>query len=84
MQPPVPVASPVPQRRFERIRQPSTRYSKDQYLLLIDGEEPENFEKATEDEHKQKWIEVMQDELHENKTFDLMKLSKGKKVLKNK
>ena len=39
------------------------------------------------DEHKQKWFEAMQDEmksLHENKTFELVKLPKGKRALKNK
>ena len=39
------------------------------------------------DENKEKWMKVMQDEmksLHENKTFDLVKLPNGKKALKNK
>ena len=40
-----------------------------------------------EDEHKDKWIEVMQDEmksLHECHTYELVKLPKGMKDLKNK
>lgn len=40
-----------------------------------------------EDGKKNKWLKVMEDEmksLHENHTFDLVKLSQGKKVLKNK
>ena len=40
-----------------------------------------------EDEHKKEWVEAMQDEmtsLHENNTFELVKLPKGKKALKNK
>ncbi|KAL5842405.1 hypothetical protein ACOSQ3_013008 [Xanthoceras sorbifolium] len=84
---PTPVASPIPLRRSERTRQPSTRYSANEYVLLTDGGEPENFEEAMDDESKQKWIEAMQDEmksLHENKTFELVKLPKGKKALKNK
>jgi hypothetical protein len=39
-----------------------------------------------EDEHKKEWVEAMQDEmtsLHENSTFELVKLPKGKKALKN-
>jgi len=39
------------------------------------------------DEHKQKWIKAMQDErkpLHENKDFELMKLLRDKRALKNK
>jgi hypothetical protein len=38
-------------------------------------------------EHKNKWLEAMQDEmksLHENNTFELVELPRGKKVLKNK
>ncbi|MCF7184052.1 hypothetical protein L3H42_11185 [Corynebacterium sp. MC-13] len=40
-----------------------------------------------EDEHKGQWIEAMQDEmksLHENHTYELVKLPKGMKALKNK
>ena len=40
-----------------------------------------------EDEHKEEWIEAMQDEmksLHENNTFELVKLPKGKRALTNK
>ena len=39
------------------------------------------------DEHKNHWLEAMEDEmnsLHENNTFELVKLPKGKKALKNK
>ena len=86
-QPPVDEASLVPLRRSDRIRQPSIRYPRDQFVLLTDGGEPESFEEATNDESKHKWIEAMQDEmksLHENKTFELVKLPKGKRALKNK
>jgi ATP-binding cassette subfamily B (MDR/TAP) protein 1 len=39
------------------------------------------------DEHKNQWLEAIKDEmssLHENNTFELVKLPKGKKALKNK
>ena len=55
-------------------------------MLVTDGGEPESFEEAMEDEHKKKWIEAMEDEmksLHENRTFKLVKLPKGKRALKN-
>ena len=38
-----------------------------------------------EDEHKNQWIEAMQDEmksLHENHTYELVKLPKGMRALK--
>ena len=73
-------------RRSNRQRQPSTRYSSDEYVTLTDGGEPECFEEAMESEEKQKWLEAMQDEmksLHENHTYDLAKLPKGKRALEN-
>ncbi|KAL9253449.1 Retrovirus-related Pol polyprotein from transposon TNT 1-94-like protein [Drosera capensis] len=63
-----------------------TRYPSDEYVNLTDGGEPECFEEAMNSEEKQKWQDAMEDEmksLHNNHTFDLMKLSKGKKALKN-
>jgi len=87
VQPPVIPTSPILLRRSSRTRQSSTRYPSDQYVLLTDEGEPESFEEAMGDEHRQKWIEVMQDEmkaLHDNKTFELMKLPKGKRALENK
>ncbi|KAJ0797294.1 putative RNA-directed DNA polymerase [Helianthus annuus] len=77
----------VPLRRSTRNRHPSTRYSADEYVLLTDGGEPECYEEAMEDEHKREWVEAMQDEmnsLYENNTFELVKLPKGKRALKNK
>ena len=55
-------------------------------MQVTDWGEPESFEEAMEDEHKKKWIEAMEDEmksLHKNKTFELVKLPKGKRALKN-
>ena len=49
--------------------------------------EPESFEKAKKDTHSHKWLSVMQDKidsLHENHTYELTKLSKGKRALRNK
>ena len=37
-------------------------------------------------DHKEEWLEAMNDEmnsLQENRTYDLVKLPKGKRVLKN-
>ena len=56
-------------------------------MLLTDGGEPECYEETMEDDHKDQWIELMQDEiksLHENHTYDLLKLPKGMRALKNK
>lgn len=85
---PVPDMPPfVPLRRSIRDRHPSTHYSADEYVLLTDGGEPECYTEAMEDEHKKEWVEAMQDEmtsLYENNTFELVKLPKGKRTLKNK
>ena len=56
-------------------------------MLLTDGGEPECYVEALEDEHKKEWLVAMQDEiqsLHQNHTFELVKLPKGMKALKNK
>jgi len=53
---------------------------------LTDGGELECFEEALESEEKQKWLDAMQDEmksLHDNHTYDLVKLPKGKMALEN-
>jgi hypothetical protein len=84
---PVPEIPPdVPLRRSTGDRHPSTRYSVDEYVLLTDGGEPECYAEAMEDEHKLEWVDAMQDEmksLHDNHTFDLVKLPKGKRALTN-
>ncbi|RVW34206.1 Retrovirus-related Pol polyprotein from transposon TNT 1-94 [Vitis vinifera] len=74
--------SDIPLRRSTRDRHPSTWYSVDDYVLLTDGGEPESYVEAMEDENKMKWVDAMQDEmesLHENHSFELVKLPKGKK-----
>ncbi|GKA87395.1 putative RNA-directed DNA polymerase [Tanacetum coccineum] len=84
---PVPMPPFVPLRRSTRDHHPSTRYSANEYVLLTDGGEPECYAEAMEDEHKKEWFDAMQDEmksLYENNTFELTKLPKGKRALKNK
>jgi len=55
--------------------------------MLTDGGEPENFQEARVYEQKDRWNKAMQEEidsLHKNNTYDLVKLPKGRKALKNK
>ncbi|KAL5838732.1 hypothetical protein ACOSQ3_015901 [Xanthoceras sorbifolium] len=55
--------------------------------MLTDRGEPESYNEAITDQHKTEWLKAMQEEmksLHENHTFDLVKLPQGKKALKNK
>ncbi|RDX79232.1 hypothetical protein CR513_40372, partial [Mucuna pruriens] len=69
-------------RKSNRQRQSSTRYPSDEYVILTDGEELECYQEAMESEERQKWLDAMQDEiksLHDNHTYDLVKLPKGKK-----
>ena len=59
-----------------------------QYILLTNEGDPECYDEAIADEHKEKWLSAIQDEmqdsLHENYTYDLIELPKGKRALKNK
>ncbi|GJX59461.1 putative RNA-directed DNA polymerase [Tanacetum coccineum] len=74
-------------RRSTRDHHPSIRYSVHEYVLLTDGGEPECYAETMEDEHKKEWFKAVEDEmnsLHENNTFELVKLPKGKRALKNK
>uniref|UniRef100_A0A803N8D4 Uncharacterized protein n=1 Tax=Chenopodium quinoa TaxID=63459 RepID=A0A803N8D4_CHEQI len=77
---------PDPVRRSIRDRRPSIRYPSSDYVLLTDGGEPESFEEAMDSDDKQHWLDAMKDEmksLHDNHTFDLVKLPKGKRALRN-
>lgn len=82
-QPPV-----APQlRRSTREHQPNTRYPTNEYVMITDAGEPEDFDEVQNDQHKKEWLKAMQEEmdaLHENHTYDLVKLPEGKKALKNK
>ncbi|CAL9017851.1 unnamed protein product [Prunus brigantina] len=81
-----PVAEFQP-RRSTRVRRPPSRYSPDDYVLLTDGGEPECYKEAlTHDQHDE-WLKAMHEEmqsLHENHTYDLVNLPKGRRALKNK
>lgn len=81
-----PEVQPIPLRRSTRGQQPSKKYSSSDYILLSDGGEPESFDEALESDDKQCWMDAMKDEmksLHDNHTFDLVKLPKGKRALRN-
>jgi len=74
-------------RRSTRPRQPSTKYSPHKYVLVTDGGESKCFNEVMSHEKKNEWLKAMQKEmksLHENHTFELVKLSKGKRALKYK
>jgi len=61
-------------RRTSRVPRLSSRYSPHEYLLLTDGGEPSCYEEALSDQHKDQWLDAMQDEmnsLYENNTFEL-------------
>jgi len=46
-------------RRFNRERQPSRRYSTNEYVILTDDGEPKCFRKAMKSEEKRKWLDAM-------------------------
>ncbi|KAJ9672284.1 hypothetical protein PVL29_025767 [Vitis rotundifolia] len=74
-------------RRSTRECQPSRRYNSDEYLLLSDKGEPENYQEVLLHDEKKEWLRAMHEEmksLHKNNTYELMELPKGKKALKNK
>ena len=55
--------------------------------MLIDGGEPECFEEVMSHQYGNEWVKTMQEEmrfLNENYIYDLVKLLKGKRALKNK
>ena len=56
-------------------------------MLLTNGEEPESYSETLEHERKEGWLQAIQEEmmsLYENHAYDLVKLPKGNRVLKNK
>ena len=74
-------------RRSMRERHHSSKYPPHEYVMLTDGGEPENFHEVMSHQHKNEWFKAMQEEiksLHENHTYELAKLPKGKRALKNK
>ena len=74
-------------RRILREHQPSSRYPSSEYLLITNEGELESFREVQTHKEKDKWIKVMMEEmtsLQKNDTYELVKLPKGKKALKNK
>ena len=68
-------------------RHPSTRYLTFEYTMLAKEGEPKSFQEVQFHKDKQSWLKAMHEEmnsLNKNKTYDLVELPKGKKVLKNK
>ena len=72
-------------RRSTRISRPCERYSPSlYYVLLTDSGEPECYEEAVRVEKRKKWEQAMKEEvdsLAHNRTWDLVRLSAGKKTL---
>ncbi|KAL4324380.1 hypothetical protein GQ457_11G032480 [Hibiscus cannabinus] len=85
---PEPEVTPQPElRRSVRERRPSNRYPPLEYVIVVNEGEPQSFDQAMEDDHKEEWLKAMQEEmqsLHENQTYDLVELPKGRRALKNK
>ena len=70
-----------------RERRAPRRFLDVEHVLLTDEGEPECFEEAKDDTHSKKWLSAMQDEidsLHENHTYELVELPKGKRAVRNK
>jgi hypothetical protein len=56
-------------------------------VLFSDRGEPKSYQEVMLHDQKNEWQKAMQEEmksLHENYTYDLVELPKGKRVLKNK
>ena len=65
----------------------STRYPIANYIMITEEGEPKSFQEVQFHKDKQSWLKAMHEEmnsLNKNKTYDLVELPKGKKVLKNK
>ena len=82
-----PVAENQGRRYPLRERRAPRRFPDEEHVLLTDEGDPKSFQEAKEDTHNRKWLSAMQDEmdsLHENHTYELMELPKGKRTLRNK
>ena len=74
-------------RRSTRERRPSTRDLTSENTMITKEGEPESFQEVQSHKDKQSWLKAMHEKmnsLNKNKTYDLVELPKGKKVLKNK
>ena len=81
----VPESSQVQLMRSIRQRQPSTRYSSDEYVTLTDEGEPECFQEAIESDENKNLLDEMHDEMKSlnESHYDFVKLPKGKRDLEN-
>jgi hypothetical protein len=73
--------------RSTRPHKPSQRYPPSNYILLTDEGEPNCFQEACKVENNKEWKKAMEEEmgsLLENKTWELVKLPKGRRALQNK
>ena len=74
-------------RRSTREHHPSTKYPTSEYTMITKDREPESFQEVQSYKDKQNWLKAMHEEmnsLNKNKTYDLVELPKGKRVLRNK
>ena len=63
------------------------RYGPKEFVMLTVEGEHEYYEEAIIYDKRKDWVKAMQEEiksLHENKTYELVQLPKGKRPLKNK
>ena len=74
-------------RRYPlREKRAPQRFPDEERVLPTDEGESESFEETKNDTHNRKWLSAMQkemDSLHENHTYELTELPKGKKALWN-
>ena len=73
--------------KSSRPHKPSQRYPPSNYILLTDEGEPNCFQEAYKVEHNEERKKAMEEEMNsllENKTWELVKLPKGRKAIQNK
>ena len=66
-----------------------TRYPISEYTMITEERELESFQEVQSHKDKKSWLKAMHEEMNslnknKNKTYDLVELPKGKKILKNK
>ncbi|CAN0905823.1 Retrovirus-related Pol polyprotein from transposon TNT 1-94, partial [Linum grandiflorum] len=83
---PIPQVEDTHVRRSTRDRKPSTKYPSSEFILITEDGEPANYQEVLSHSEKDQWFDAMKEEmssLKKNETYELVKLPKGKKVLKN-
>ncbi|KAK9045626.1 hypothetical protein V6N11_051535 [Hibiscus sabdariffa] len=59
-----PEVTPQPElRRSVHERRPSNRYPPLEYVIVVNEGEPQSFDQAMEDDHKEEWLKAMQEEM---------------------